>query len=98
MNSKTPQMTTSQSGKYFKVLHVTGSEGMQMPEHMTTKEAVIVVQKGTATLKLKGEQYPLKLNDTFVIPGGEAHTLTIRENFQAAVIMEIDSEIKFFNS
>lgn len=91
-------MTLSHAGKCFKVLNVTGSEGMQMPEHITTKEAVIVVQKGTATLKLKGEEYPLQKDDSFVIPGGEAHTLNIRENFQAAVIMEIDSEIKFISS
>lgn len=94
----TPQMTIARSGRSFKVLEVTGSEGMSMPDHFSTKEAVIIIQRGSAILKIKGNEHLLMLHQSFIIPGGEHHTLTIKEDFQAAVIMEIDSEIKFVNS
>lgn len=93
----TPQMKILHSGKSFKVLQVTGSEGMMMPKHFCTKEAVIIIQKGSAILKMKGNEYLLKQDESFVIPEGENHSLSIKEQFQASVIMEIASEIKFVN-
>jgi quercetin dioxygenase-like cupin family protein len=41
-----PKMTRLDLGNTFKVLQVTGSAGMNMPEHVSTKEAVIIIQKG----------------------------------------------------
>lgn len=93
----TPQMTILQSGESLKVLQVTGREGMSMPEHFSTMEAVIIIQKGSAILKMKGNEYLLLQNQSFIIPGGENHTLSIKEQFQATVIMGNDSEIKFVN-
>ena len=94
----TPQMTILQSGKSFKVLQVTGSEGMSMADHFSTKEAVLMIQIGSAMLKIKNEEHLLTQHQSFIIPAGEHHTLTLNENFQATVIMEIDSEIKFVDS
>jgi len=82
-------------GKTFKVLHVTGSPGMDMPEHFCTGEAVLVVQRGSAVLRMKGEEYSLKQHDAILIPKEERHTLAIGEDFQSQVIMEVDAEIKF---
>lgn len=64
-----------------------------MPEHISTKEAVIIVQKGTAILKMKGIDHVLKVNESFIVPSGEKHGLQITEDFQAFVIMESGSEI-----
>ena len=93
-----PKMTRLDLGNRFKVLQVTGSAGMNMPEHVSTKEAVIIIQKGQAILKLKGIDHVLELNKSFVVPAGQKHELQITEDFQAVVIMEIESEIKFINN
>lgn len=97
-SNNNPKMIRLELGNTFKVLQVTGIAGMNMPEHISTKEAVIIVQKGTAILKMKGINHALKLNESFIVPAGEKHELQITENFQAIVIMESDSEIIFINN
>jgi quercetin dioxygenase-like cupin family protein len=92
-----PQMKILHTGNSFKVLHVTGPAGMCIPEHRCTKEAVITVQAGSAALLINGNEYSLKEDQSFIIPGGKSHSLNIKENFQAVVIMEVNSEIKFDN-
>jgi quercetin dioxygenase-like cupin family protein len=93
-----PQMAILHTGKLLKVLQVTGIAGMRMPEHISTKEAVIIIQKGSAVITMKGNDYLLQKHESMIIPGGEKHTLRITEDFQAHVIMETDSQIKFINS
>lgn|SRR5690606_6367623 len=90
-----PSLAVHQKGKTFKVLEVTGSEGMSMPEHYCTKEAVLIVRRGSAVLNMLGKQYALKQNDSLILPQGEKHTLSITGEFQSHVVMEIDAEIKF---
>lgn len=92
-----PQIIIRQSGNSVKVLQVTGNDGMTIPEHFCTKEAVLVVQKGTAILTMDGIENALMRDQSFIIPGGKKHTLNMKEGFQAVVIMDIDSEIKFNN-
>ena len=94
---ETPQIIIRQSGKSVKVLQVTGKEGMSIPEHFCTKEAVLVVQEGTAILTMNGKETALTRDQSFIIPGGKKHALNMKEEFQAVVIMDIDSEIKFHN-
>lgn len=94
---ETPQMTVKHTGERFKVLHVTGDDGMCMPEHISTMEAVVMIHKGSGVLTMNGEQYSLKTYDSMIIPGGVKHTLRISGTFEADVIMEIDSEIRFVN-
>lgn len=93
-----PQMSISKIGKKYKILQVTGEKGTQMPSHFCTKEAIILVQEGVAVLKLTAKEIHLKRNDSAIIPAEEPHALMIQENFQAIVIMEIGSEIKFVNN
>lgn len=90
-----PKLITLQSGESFKVLEVTGREGMQMPLHYSTKEAVIMVQEGSALLKIDDQEHLLKAGGTFVIPALKNHTLTINTAFNAKVVMELDSKIEF---
>lgn len=90
-----PEMIVSQKGEQFKVLKVTGTKGVEMPSHFSTKEAVIIVLRGEAVLKLTMKEVHLKANESTIIPAKEPHILMIKEDFQANVIMEIDSEIKF---
>jgi quercetin dioxygenase-like cupin family protein len=93
----TPQIAVLKSGRSVKVLRVTGEEGMVIPEHFCTKEAVLVVQRGSAILEMEGTVISLARDQTVIIPGGANHTLNIKERFQAIVMMCIDSEIKFVN-
>lgn len=92
-----PGMIVSQTGRKFKILEVTAIKGMVMPLHYSTKEAVIIVLKGEAVLRLNEKDVDLKTNENSIIPAGNPHTLLIKEDFRARVIMEIDSEIKFVN-
>lgn len=92
-----PEMTVSQKGDKYKVLNVTGAKGAQMPAHISTKEAVVVVLQGEAVLKLQGKEIRLKTNDSAIIPAKAPHTLDIGAHFKADVIMENDSEIQFIN-
>lgn len=93
-----PVIVTLKSGKTLKILQVSGSGGMCMPEHYSSKEAVIVVQKGEAILKMNNEDHLLKPSESFIIPAGLNHELRITENFQALVMMGVDSEVKFINT
>lgn len=92
-----PEMTVAQVGDKFKIFKVTGCRGAEMPSHISTKEAVVVVLHGEAILKLLGKEIHLKANDSAIIPAQIPHSLQIEEDFESDVIMEIDSEIKFFN-
>lgn len=93
--TEVPQISILLTGDSFKVLQVRASGGMVMPEHFCSKEAVILVQKGSAVLGMGGREHPLKEDQSFIIPAGKRHTLRIVEDFESVVMMEIDSEIKF---
>ncbi len=92
-----PEMLVSEIGQQFKLFKVTGLKGMEMPSHISTEEAVVVVLRGEGILKLAGRGIYLKTNDSVIIPAKEPHSLEITEDFQSIVIMETDSEIKFVN-
>lgn len=95
--TKTPDLKLSKKGKSFKVLEVSGDEGAMMPPHLSTKEAVVIVQEGEAVLEIdNGINYFTK-NDVFIIPAATVHSLSIKNKFKANVIMEVDSEIEFVN-
>ncbi len=90
-----PQLTLIDKGNSLKTLQVKALTGMKMPPHHTTKEAVIVVQKGEAILKMPNEDHTLKKGTVFIIPSGVNHSLEILKDFEATVIMAIDAEINF---
>ena len=69
-----------------------------MPSHFSTKEAIIIVLKGEVLLKFQDKEMNLIPDDSAIIPASESHSLFIKENFEANVIMAIDSEIKFNNN
>ncbi|WP_042491535.1 cupin domain-containing protein [Aequorivita sublithincola] len=94
-NSYKPEMTPLNNGEKFKTLNITAKAGMQMPLHHSTKEAVIVVLKGEAILKMPTQEHVLSQNTTFIIPAMVDHSLKINKDFHAIAIMENDSEIQF---
>lgn len=90
-----PDLTPLDEGKSLKTLKVNALAGMKMPPHHTTKEAVIVVEEGEALLKMSNKDHTLKQGSVLIIPAGLDHSLEIKKDFTATVIMAIDSEIKF---
>ncbi len=91
-------MRIAERGKELKILNVTGTKGVEMPCHFSTKEAIIIVLKGEVLIKLEDKEIYLKPNQSLIIPASEPHTLSVKEDFAANVIMAIDSEIKFINN
>lgn len=90
-----PTMILLNKGIQHKIYKVTAEAGMRMPEHISTKEAVVIVQEGSAILEINGSEKPLTKEDSFVIPAGVTHSLSIKEKFKSLVIMDNDSAIQF---
>jgi quercetin dioxygenase-like cupin family protein len=93
--SNKPELVLLQTGASFKVLKVTGQSGRQMPLHYSTKEAVLIVQEGSALLKIEEEEHLLQAGDSFIIPARQSHNLSLKSEFKALVIMSLDSNIEF---
>lgn len=90
-----PTMAPLKVGKEFKTFSVTAKKGMEMPSHISTKEAVVMVQEGKALLKMETGEHLLEKNSVFIIPQGIHHSLSILEDFKAVALMAVDSEIEF---
>jgi quercetin dioxygenase-like cupin family protein len=90
-----PQIKISSVGSTFKILQIKGVSGMTMPPHYSTKEAVILVEKGQALLKMAEGDHILTKGTSFIIPAGKEHSLIIQKDFKASAIMAVDSEINF---
>ena len=90
-----PELNLLRTGNSLKTLEVSGLAGMIMPSHHTTKEAVLVVQEGRALLKMPTTVHVLQKGMSFTIPAHAVHSLEIKDDFKAIVIMAMDSEIEF---
>lgn len=90
-----PELVTLATGASIKVLKVTGQSGLQMPLHYSTKEAVLIVQGGSALLNIDEKEHLLQAGDSFIIPARQNHNLSLKKNFKALVIMPLDSNIEF---
>ncbi|MBK6877627.1 MAG: hypothetical protein IPG99_14550 [Ignavibacteria bacterium] len=93
----TPKVRIHESGKEFKILNVTGTKGSAMAPHFSTGETILSVIREEAVLNLKEKEIHLRAGQLVIIPAEEPHTLAILNEFEANVIMAIDSEIKFLN-
>ncbi|HEY5534849.1 MAG TPA: cupin domain-containing protein [Ignavibacteria bacterium] len=90
-----PELVSLKTGASFKVLKVTGQAGMHMPLHYSTKEAVLIVQGGSALLNIDEKEHLLQAGDSFIIPARQNHNLSLKSEFKALVIMSLDSNIEF---
>ncbi len=90
-----PSLKPLQTGREFQTFVVTGKAGMQMPPHISTKEAVVIVRKGEAILKMDDHEHKLTAGEVFIIPGSKIHSLSLNRDFNAIVLMARDSRIEF---
>jgi len=95
--SNKPELVTLKTGESFKVLQVTGQAGMSMPLHYSTKEAIVIVKEGNALLKIDEKEHLLQEGDAFIIPARQNHSLSLKTEFKALVVMSLDSIIEFVN-
>lgn len=95
---KSPEIKVEKEGVSLKVLNVSGEEGMHMPLHHSTREAVVICQKGSAALHMGGQAHEISEGVNIIIPAGVEHSLTAHNDFQALVIMDIKSAIIFENN
>lgn len=94
-----PELSPLKMGQSFKTFKITGRKGMEMPSHLSTKETVVTIQKGSAILRMAdGEIHDLKVEDVFIIPAGKVHSLELTNDFKAVAVMATDSEIQFINT
>src|SRR5665647_3024267 len=93
--SNKPGLVSLKTGASFKILKVTGQSGMQMPLHYSTKEAVLIVQEGSALLNIDEKEHLLQTGDSFIIPARQSHYLSLKNEFKDLVIMSLDSNIEF---
>ena len=92
-----PDLKLLRKGKQYKVYQVSGLNGMRMPQHISTHEAILIVLEGSAKLEIDNTIQNLNQGDVFVIPGCVVHSLTILEKFKSLVIMDLTSSIEFTN-
>jgi quercetin dioxygenase-like cupin family protein len=68
---------------------------MIMPLHRSTKEAVVIVQQGRAIIEMEQQVHELQAGNSFIIPAGIFHSLTIKADFSAVAVMGLDSSIEY---
>lgn len=90
-----PKLETLKTGDSFKIYIVTGQQGMEMPLHYSTHEAVVIVQEGSALLAIDGVEHLLEKGSSFIIPAGKNHRLMLKADFKSLVVMALDSKIEF---
>ncbi|HLU80522.1 MAG TPA: hypothetical protein VK010_00475 [Flavobacteriaceae bacterium] len=90
-----PSLTPLKMGNELKSFLVSGKKGMEMPLHISTKEAVVIIQKGKALMRLDGKELQFNANELHIIPAGKPHSLLVMEDFEAFALMKTDSEIEF---
>ncbi len=86
-----PELIVLETGSSLKILKVTALAGMIMPLHHATKETVIMVEEGSAVLKMPTAEHVLNKGASIIIPGMIDHSLEIKIDFKAIVIMALDS-------
>ena len=92
-------MTSLVAGEKYQTFVINGVGGMEMPPHHSTKEAIVIIQRGMAKLFMRSKVHTLSEGDVFIIPKGVEHHLEIHsENFKAIAVMAKDSEIIFSQS
>jgi len=90
-----PELVKLKTGVFLKVLQVTGKAGLEMPLHYSTEEAVVIVQEGSSLLKIDKKEHLLQAGNSFIIPAGQHHSLLLKQDFKALVIMPEKSNIEF---
>jgi len=91
---KIPKTQLLHKGKIFKNLKMLAEANTIGPKHLSVEESVLVILKGKAILRIGDKEYPLKVGETRIIPGGVEHYLEIIEDTEAIHIMPVGNKIE----
>lgn len=81
--------------EHYKVIKVEFAAGTNMPRHLATPDAFVIVERGSALLIYKGETLDLMPGATVSIQANEQHMLKIIDDFSAYIILAGDAAIHF---
>lgn len=73
-------------GENQKTILMAFSAGQGLPEHKTTKEAVLVMLDGICEFTMFGDTQLVKFGEVIQIPAGELHSLKAATNFKMLLI------------
>ncbi|MEO6849124.1 MAG: cupin domain-containing protein [Mucilaginibacter sp.] len=88
-------MQELQKNDHYKIIAVELSAGTNMPRHVSTSDAYIIVESGNALLIYRGETYELTPGSNMSIPSHEPHILKVIEDFKAYLVLANDAMITY---
>lgn len=81
--------------KEYQVMKANIPAGSRMPVHYATSEAFVMVTKGTAELIFSDRQQDLEAGMHVIIAERKPHTLKIRSDFEAFIVIGGSATIEF---
>lgn len=88
-------MKEVEKNDHYKIVTVELLARTNMPRHLATSDAFIIVESGSALLIFKGETYELSQGSNMTIPSREPHLLKVIRDFKAFVVLAKDAVIDF---
>lgn len=88
-------MKEVEKNDHYKIVAVELQAGTNMPRHLATSDAYIIVESGNALLIFKSETFELNAGSNMVIPSREPHILKVIRDFKAFVVLAKDAVIDF---
>ena len=84
-------------GDQFTTFHATIAAGDQIPRHMATQDAYLVIVRGLARLKFDHSEVLLQQGSGTFIPPDFPHTLEVLENLEAYLFLAAGGAIEFLD-
>lgn len=91
-------MEQLQINDHYRVVEVDLTAGTNMPRHVATSDAYLIVEDGSALLIYAGETYELNKGNNIKIPANREHILRIINDFKGYIILAKDARISYFNT
>lgn len=79
----------------FKVLQSSAKADSQIPVHVASKDAILMVHTGSIHFRLDVEDLELTGGDHMLIPAGTQHQFKVLQDAQLTLILDTDTQIKF---
>lgn len=89
------QTTPRQEGAALVVKEMKGTDNTAFPKHTASRESVLVLLDGAATITLQDAVHELRPGDTFIVPAGVVHQIVGTPDFTAIHVMPKDIHFNF---
>jgi quercetin dioxygenase-like cupin family protein len=90
-------MEQLQMNDHYRVVTVDLLAGTNMPRHIATSDAYLIVEDGSALLIYAGETYELNKGNNIMIPANREHILRVINDFKGYIILANNATISYFN-